>query len=285
MALATGEANAETLAQYILAQVATGASFGLTAQQFAEFRRGVEPELQPLVERWIVLYLGWLLFHAAAQRRGLSFQGEVMAAIGHAAPRDAAVEIERTFPALEAAQEKPQTLHGHPIPRTFWAAFEFALEDSASPYFHKPDTPIVKLDKLVNVLDRAATAAAPAMRALVGAETGLDERVYIAETNAAVKSFMGLHGKINTGICIVMFLGVNFVLGVSGMNQLVAAVLSAASAFGAASIHTYLVMPGMLPTTTCPYCRGTIPTGRNPKMFGRIERLKSCPICAHELPQ
>jgi hypothetical protein len=280
--------NAGSIAQYILNQIANRGRFGLSEAQIAEFKGSVEPEFQSHVERWILLYVGWLLQRSASRRFGESFGAAVIPAIDRSAKtpdeKRAASDIDVWFPRLDAAAQRPQMIEGIPYPRAMWAVFEFALQDPVSPYFKRDNTPIVKFARLYGVIDRAAISAGPTLRGIVGPETSLDELVYLAEFVAAVKPVAKKAG-LNMPALVITFLVMLFLMFKADGGLFASLIVAAISALGMSFIVSTLVPAQHAPNVTCPYCRSPIPTAVKPSASSPWQQTKQCPKCAHDLPQ
>jgi hypothetical protein len=237
--------NAENIGRYILNQIANQRGFGLNEAQIAD----VEPEFQSQVYRWILIYVGWLLYRSAGRRFGESFAAGIVPAITQAAntpnERRAASDTTVWFPRLDAAATKPQMIAGGPTPRVLWPVLAFVLEDPLSLYANQEDTPIVKFIRLFRVIDQAAIAAAPTLRAIAGPDTGLEELVFLGETIAAANSVPKKGGLL--------------------------------------AIFT----PQRIPNVTCPYCHSSMSAATNtkPSPSASWVELKKCPNCGHDLPQ
>ena len=181
--------NAENIGRYILNQIANRRGFGLNEAQIAhvepEFQITASTPLDPDLCRLAALSFGrsalWRIIRNG-NRSGHHPGGK------HTNERRAASDTAVWFPRLDAAATKPQMIAGGPTPRVLWPVLAFVLEDPLSPYANQEDTPIVKFSRLFRVIDQAAIAAAPTLRAIAGPDTGLDELVFLGETIAAANS-------------------------------------------------------------------------------------------------
>lgn len=283
-----GESRVEVLADYLVTQM-TGGTFGIEAERFAELANSVEPEFGQHIERWMRTYLGWLFIHAVRRRRGDEFAEALLQSAYHTdrgghQNRSAIEAMQFWFPRFDRLEQEPRNvgdLGNVPFGVRITLAF-VSTADSASPYYNKPDTPTTKLVKVAQVIDRAPIAAAPAMRAMIGPEVELDERIYLAERSAAIDRLKGQRGSWICGI--IVFGVVALALKAFGLETDLPILGGLIAGFGSALLYRRLV-DVRLSRVSCPYCRGRIPVGRLPGLFGRPEPWKKCPICAHELPQ
>jgi hypothetical protein len=280
--------DAGSMAQYILNQVANHGRFGLSEAQIAEFKRSVEPEFRSQVERWTLLYIGWLLYHSASRCFGESFGAGIIPAIDRFTKtpdeKRAAADIDVWFPRLDAAARKPQMVHGIAAPRVMWAVFEFVLEDPVSPYFNLGDTPVVKFARLYGVIDRAAITAGPTLRGIVGPETSLDELAYLAEVTSAVNPAPKKAG-LNMPTLFITFFAMLFVTIKAGGNPFASLIVAGIAALAMSFIVSTLVPAQHAPNVTCPYCSSPIPTAVKPSASSPRQQTTQCPNCGHDLPQ